>query len=115
MSKVILLDPGFPLQRSQEIDPETIVSGTPNEKVASYAKVGNLDVGLWESEPYEERIRDYPVDEVMIIISSGAVMTDLDGNATELKAGDVAYVPKGWSGTWKQTETIRKYTVMVSS
>jgi uncharacterized cupin superfamily protein len=30
------------------------------------------------------------------------------GEPTEMSAGDVAVVPKGWAGTWDIHETLRK-------
>ncbi len=116
MTEVIKLDPHAEMQRSREIDPSTILSGTPDERLASFTNVpvsGNLDVGIWECDAYEERIDGYPVDEVMIVISGGATLVSDAGVSTELKAGDVAFVPRGWKGKWIQTETIRKFTVMV--
>lgn len=116
MSEVIKLNPNAEMKHSQEIDPATILSGTPNERLASFVNVpvsGNLDIGIWECDAYEERIDGYPVDEIMVIVSGGATLTSDAGITTELQAGDVAFVPKGWKGQWVQTDTIRKFTMMV--
>ena len=114
--EVIKLDPNAIMRRSSEIDPETIVSGDPQERLASFATTtvsGDLDIGIWECDAYEERIDSYPVDEVMVIISGSTSLISDAGVRTDLVSGDVAFVPKGWKGRWLQSETIRKFTVMV--
>lgn len=60
MREVIKLNPEAAMQRSREIDPATILSGTPDERLASFANVpvsGNLDVGIWECDAVLRRLR----------------------------------------------------------
>ena len=116
LREVIKLDPNAVMRRSCEIDPDTIVAGEPRERLASFVTTtvsGDLDVGIWECDAYEERIDSYPVDEVMVIISGSTSLISDAGVRTDLVSGDVAFVPRGWKGRWIQSETIRKFTVMV--
>ena len=47
--------------------------------------------------------------EVCYILSGRATITDGEnGTVYEVSAGDVIVQPKGWSGRWDVTETIRK-------
>ncbi len=113
MSKLTKLDPDAALGEGF-VTAETVIAGEPNDGYTSFAKVGNLDIGLWGSGPYEERI-DCPVDEVMFVISGSATLTADDGEVTEIQAGDAVYMAKGWKGVWKQTEAIRKFCVILES
>ena len=45
----------------------------------------------------------------MIVVVAGKMICTVDGGeAVELKTGDTAFFPKGWSGTWEIIEDIRK-------
>lgn len=116
MTEVVNLNQNITLNHSNEIDPTTIISGSPNERLASLFNIpagGELEVGIWESDAYEEQIDNYPVNEIMVVLSGGATMVSASGVKTDLKPGDTVYLPKGWSGKWIQTETIRKITLVV--
>jgi hypothetical protein len=50
---------------------------------------------------------------VATTISGKGVITDADGNGQSLLPGSVVTLPKGWSGRWDITETLRKVYVIV--
>lgn len=114
--RFLALDPAGPsggIQPSALIDMANVVSGTPNEHSASFASMGeNFDVGIFVTDAYEERIEDYPAAEVMVILEGHATITGEDGVVTELEPGKVYLLEKGWSGTWRQHDTVRKFTVV---
>lgn len=104
--------PGGP-QPSTLIDMENVVSGTPNEHSASFANMGDsFDVGIFVTDAYEERIDNYPAAEVMVILEGHATVESDDGVVTELVPGQVYLLEKGWSGLWRQHDTVRKFTVV---
>lgn len=95
------------------IDMANVLSGTPNERSGSFSSIGEtFDVGIFESDANEERIDDYPVVEVMVILEGHATAEGDDGEVTELKPGQVYCIEKGWSGVWRQKDTMRKFTVV---
>lgn len=51
--------------------------------------------------------------ETATIVSGSGTITDADGTEHALVAGSVVTLPKGWSGRWDITETLRKVYVIV--
>ena len=50
----------------------------------------------------------------MLLLGGAVTITPADGDPVELVEGDVFVLPKGWSGRWDITETVRKLFVTVS-
>lgn len=71
-----------------------------------------LRAGIWRSTPYTEFYEDYPCTEFMYILE-GSVTLESDTFSETYRKGDAFLVPKGFRGTWKQTEPMLKYYVMV--
>lgn len=63
--------------------------------------------GIWECTPGTYRI-ERTSDELCIILDGRWQLTGDDGDEYDLKAGDVIYLRKGWHGTSKVIETLRK-------
>jgi len=83
--------------------------------VRAGADSGNgIDVGIWECTPGGWPIEDRPNTEVCSIVSGSGVITDADGTKRQLEAGTVLTLPKGWSGRWDITSTLRKVYVIVA-
>lgn len=88
-------------------------SGDPQVSLVEFTPQGaHLQVGLWECTPGGWSISERPDTEVVHILSGRVRMTDLDGAVTEIGAGDVMVLPKGWSGRWDILETTRKLYVI---
>jgi uncharacterized cupin superfamily protein len=66
-------------------------------------------------EPGGWPVVNRPDTESCYIVSGRATVTDeATGEKQEISAGDVIVFPKGWSGRWDVTETIRKvYSIVV--
>lgn len=99
------------LEPCSVVPPEAVIDGTPNEQgaVISESKDGNFIVGIWESTPYAEAFDAYPGDEFCQVLSGKVTLTDAEGNASTFEAGDSYFVPKGFKGTFRVVETMRKY------
>lgn len=67
-----------------------------------------VQVGVWECTPGGWSIENRPDHETVQILAGRALLTNSDGSAVELTAGDVLTLPKGWSGRWDILETVRK-------
>ncbi|EME22671.1 hypothetical protein G419_05105 [Rhodococcus triatomae BKS 15-14] len=69
---------------------------------------GNLEAGLWECDPGPSRWL-FETNESITMFSGLMLVTEDGGQAYEIKAGDSAVFPKGWSGTWDIRETVFKF------
>jgi uncharacterized cupin superfamily protein len=81
-------------------------SGDPKTSILRFDTT--VKTGVWECQPggWQSTGED---TEVCYILTGRATITDGDTGARyELSAGDVIVQPKGWSGRWEVTETIRK-------
>ena len=73
------------------------------------AKDGSVAAGIWECGPCKMEIDNYPVNEMMTIISGTLVLTNADGVEETFGPGEVVFVAKGSKMTWHITERLRKY------
>ena len=118
-TKVIKLkadgDPETGLQPCQYVDPANVVGSPPTETGHQFFAnaAGNLTSGVWEATPYKETTDGYPVDEFMLVLSGSVTITDIDGNSDTFGPGDAFIMPKGFKGTWENTETVRKFYVIL--
>jgi uncharacterized cupin superfamily protein len=68
--------------------------------------------GIWRAEPYTDFYENYPFDEFMYVLEGSVTLESEDFIETYQK-GDAFLVPKGFRGTWKQTEPMLKFYIMV--
>ena len=73
------------------------------------AEDGSVAAGVWECPPCKVDIDNYPVNEMMTIISGALIMTNAEGVEETFGPGEVVFVPKGSKLTWQITERLRKY------
>ncbi len=94
-------------------DPAKLVAGDPVHTTWNLEDRDGLYCGIWESTPGIWRI-SYDEWEYCRILSGVSVITDADGTATTLRAGDSFVLAPGFSGTWEVVETTRKdYVIRV--
>ena len=67
--------------------------------------------GVWRSEPGKWRIA-YTEEEYCHMIDGVSVITDNQGRATTVSAGDSFVIPRGFIGTWVVVETTTKRFVI---
>ena len=89
-------------------------SGDPQTSGITFFSGHGVEVGVWECTPGGWAIIDRPTTETMMLLGGTATITPADGEPVELGEGDVFVLPKGWSGRWDVTETVRKLYVLVS-
>lgn len=99
------------LEPCSVVPPEAVIDGKPVEQgaVISESTDGNFIIGIWESTPYAETFDEYPGDEFCQVLSGKVTLTDEAGNAQTFVAGESYFVPKGFKGTFRVEETMRKY------
>jgi uncharacterized cupin superfamily protein len=71
--------------------------------------------GTWESEPGTARWEFLTRGEVITVISGRMTVTRDGEGPVELTAGDTAYFPIGWTGTWTVHERLRKVFVVYAA
>ena len=59
------------------------------------------------------RVKDYPWDQFVVVLSGKSVLTDSAGIAQTFNAGDYFVVPKGFSGTWESFGVYRELIVVL--
>jgi uncharacterized cupin superfamily protein len=72
---------------------------------------GDSEVGVWECAPGPSRWT-LETHEFVQILAGRMTVTPDGGEPVEVKAGDMAVFPRGWTGTWQIHETIRKAYVI---
>lgn len=72
---------------------------------------GNQEIGVWECTPGPSYWKQED-HEFVHILSGRMTVTPDDGEPLEVSAGDTAFFPRGWAGTWQIHETIRKVFVI---
>ena len=88
--------------------------GDPQVSAKEIFSDGSIQVGVWECTPGGWPIVGRGDTEVAQIVSGKGTVTDADGTEHLLVPGSVITLPKGWSGRWDLTETLRKVYVLVA-
>jgi uncharacterized cupin superfamily protein len=89
-------------------------SGDPQVSSVAIHNADGIHVGVWECAPGGWPIQNRQDCETATIVSGKGRITDADGTIWPLETGTVITLPKGWSGRWDITETLRKVYVIVS-
>jgi len=116
--KIVRLLPGGAsdtgLASCQFVDPAACDGDAPQETGHNFFTSADkkLLAGVWEASPYKERIDGYPVDEFMLVLDGSVTITEEGGAGQTFSAGEAFIIPKGFCGTWENTETMRKYYVI---
>ena len=92
--------------------PERITAGSPTNRTWNAEDDGaGLYAGVWESTPGEWRI-DYSEWEFCHIVKGVSVITEDNGSAVTLAAGDSFVIRPGFKGLWTVVETTVKHYVI---
>ncbi|WP_114286691.1 cupin domain-containing protein [Candidatus Halocynthiibacter alkanivorans] len=70
-------------------------------------------MGTWVCEPYTDEIVDYEYDEFMYLLKGTVELIYPDGSTDVFGPGQAFLLPSGFTGTWKQPETVIKFFVMI--
>jgi hypothetical protein len=68
---------------------------------------GDQSGGIWQCTPGPSHWT-LETHEVIHLVAGHMTVTPDGGEPTELRAGDMAVFPRGWSGTWEIHATVRK-------
>ena len=111
-------DPESGMSRWSPITYDAVIEGEPQSRlhkffVANRGGVGEMRVGVWEATAYSEKIDNYAADEIMFVLEGSVTILSDDGEEDTLRRGDCFFMPRGFSGIWKQTETMKKLHMTV--
>jgi uncharacterized cupin superfamily protein len=93
--------------------PEKLLSGNPRQRVWNHYTDSShkFSTGFWHSEIGKWKI-SYTEEEYCQILEGISVITDAQGHAVTVSAGDNLVVPRGLVGTWEVVEPTRKIYVI---
>ena len=93
-------------------DPAKVLAGDPVHTTWNLEKRGGLFAGLWHSTVGEWACA-YAEWEYVHILEGVSVLTDADGTAATLRAGDSYVIRPGFAGTWRVVEpTLKDYVIL---
>lgn len=93
---------------------ENVIKGDPVFTSWNVDETGNLCAGVWKCTPGLWKIV-YDDWEYIRIIEGHSIITDEEGNATHLRAGDSYVIRPGFKGTWEVVQTTLKDYVLMSA
>ncbi|MER9177551.1 cupin domain-containing protein [Mesorhizobium sp. M0955] len=107
-------DPAHGMTPWEAISHDRVVVGEPKDRrhrfyIGDRLRPGQVRVGLWEATAYTEKIKNYPKDEFMHVIEGSVTIVEEDGREKTFVKGDSFFMPSGFTGLWKQEETMKKY------
>ncbi len=94
--------------------PDRLISGNPVFTTWNIEEAeGGLYAGVWQATPGKWKIA-YDEWEYFHIREGYSIVTEEDGEAIHLRAGDSFILRPGFKGTWEVVETTRKdYVIRV--
>lgn len=84
-----------------------LLAGDPVHTTWNLEDHDGLYCGIWQSTPGKWRV-SYAEWEYVHILEGVSILTDSEGQATTLKAGDSWIIRPGFEGTWEVVETTTK-------
>lgn len=71
--------------------------------------------GVWESEPGVSRWEFTNRGEIITVVEGRMTVAEDGKDEVQISAGDSAYFPVGWTGTWTVHERLRKVFVVYAA
>ena len=93
--------------------PATVDSGNPAIAYNELIETAQSESGVWSMTRGGFTIESYSISEVIVMLEGHLRMTSADGTVTDLKKGDMFYIPKGWKGRWDVIEDMKKVYVII--
>jgi uncharacterized protein len=107
-----ILPDGIAVETSRPA-PEKLLAGDPVHSTWNIEDRGGLFCGIWESTPGKWAVA-YDEWEYVYIHSGHSILTDAEGTASHLRAGDRFIIRPGFQGSWEVVETTVKDYVIQS-
>lgn len=92
--------------------PDRLLSGNPQFRTWNLEEAaGGIYSGIWEATPGKWRV-EYDEWEFCHIFSGVSILSEDEGAAHTLRAGDCFVIRPGFRGSWEVVETTRKAYVI---
>ena len=72
---------------------------------------GLLKICVKKFEEMTLALKDWPIDELIYLVSGRVEITDTAGQTRAYGPGEAIVIPRGFSGEWKQLSSVEMYTV----
>jgi uncharacterized protein len=90
-----------------------VLAGDPVHSTWPLEDSAGLYCGLWQSTPGIWKVA-YAEWEYVHIHQGHSILTDAEGRATHLRAGDSFIIRPGFAGTWEVVETtVKDYVIHI--
>ncbi|MEK6248875.1 MAG: cupin domain-containing protein [Planctomycetales bacterium] len=83
-----------------------------NEKRDS---IKSVRAGVYEGSAYAENVVNYPCDEMAVILQGEVEIIDEDGTSHTFRPGECYFMPMGFNGVWRQSDSFRKIHMTASA
>jgi uncharacterized cupin superfamily protein len=112
---IVVVEPDAVELTESELDPATIISGSPRTFEGEITTVplpggGELATGIWRCT--EGTVTDVEADETFMVLSGRATI-EHEGRSHEVGPGDVCVLPAGAATRWTVHETLTKVFVVL--
>ena len=113
----VLLDKDDTTGVARTPDPSIVISGDASSTLWNGVDIANgtLLCGQWVGQPGELRVRPRGHHEMFTVISGLIELEADDGTITRVGPGQAGFVPKGWSGIWRNVEVTQKSYMLLKS
>lgn len=93
---------------------DILIDGTLEFEVASLFGGEELRASIFASTPATTDHRNRPLeyDEFVLVLNGKLILTEQNGNAQEFTPGELAILPKGYTGTWEMQGDYRELAVV---
>ena len=102
---------GIDLPEYPPFPPETVLTGVSRQQMKTLVN-DELYVGSFSAAPALLRLVAYPREELMIVLSGKAIVTDENGERDEFVAGTSFVLKRGFTGTFEMIGPFRKISGM---
>ncbi|MBS0612144.1 MAG: DUF861 domain-containing protein [Proteobacteria bacterium] len=109
--KITAAEARGPVFKSPDAVQEKGADGPATDVPVLKSRDGKFTAGLYSAGPSDVPIESYSEDEFMFFLEGGVTLTSADGTVLRVKAGEGAFIPKGWKGRWT-TRGYKKYYVV---
>lgn len=114
---VVKLDKNASAPVSKAPPAEIVISGDGSSTLWNAVDVGGGEMlcGTWTGQPGELTVRPRAHHEVFVVATGLIELQDGDGAVVRFGPGESGYVPKGWTGVWRNIEETQKTYVLIKS
>ena len=113
MNRLLKFDASKAVVEEYELPTEKLIAGNPKQRLWKHYTdaTGKFFAGIWQSEVGKWHIH-YTEEEYCQILQGKSVITDGEGNAVTVSAGESFVIPRGFIGTWEVVEPTKKNYVV---